>query len=191
MDILRNKKTTTILLSSIILPIIFSTPANADELSPQKIQTQIILAKEKSTTQKLETLQYKTSSSILSIEKFEEIIQPPPVEAPSAQQTSNTYENLVASARAQIGIAQDCTALVENALRKIGINVGDLSPMGFASLGTKISPDQIQAGDIMMRGGHVAIYTGNGMAIHGGFNGSTVETSYDANPYNYSVIVRI
>lgn len=97
---------------------------------------------------------------------------------------------LIAAARAQIGQAQDCTALVERALRAIGYKVGDLAPMGFAAYGTRVSPADALPGDIMMRGGHVAIYTG-GAAIHGGFGGTTVETTQDSSPYNYTVIVRL
>lgn len=97
---------------------------------------------------------------------------------------------LLAAARAQLGQGQDCTALVERALRAIGYNVGDIGPMGFASFGTRVNPADVQPGDIMMRGGHVAIYTG-GAAIHGGFGGSTVESVYDANPNGYAVIVRL
>ncbi|MFC4223811.1 C40 family peptidase [Lysinibacter cavernae] len=101
---------------------------------------------------------------------------------------------LIAAARAQLGEAQDCTALVERALRAIGYTVGDLGPMQFAQFGTPVDASQIQPGDIMMRAGHVGIYTGDGVnhrAIHGGFLGSTVETSADANPANYSLIVRL
>ena len=97
---------------------------------------------------------------------------------------------LIAAARAQLGQRQDCTALVERALRAIGYSVGDAAPMGFAAYGTRVDPAYVQPGDIMMRGGLVAIYTG-GAAIHGGFGGNTVESVYDSNPYGYSVIVRL
>lgn len=97
---------------------------------------------------------------------------------------------LLAAARAQLGQRQDCTALVERALRAIGYSVGDLAPMGFASYGTRVNPADAQPGDIMMRGGHVAIYTG-GAAVHGGFNGNTIETAADASPFNYTVVIRL
>jgi cell wall-associated NlpC family hydrolase len=97
---------------------------------------------------------------------------------------------LLGAAMAQLGVYQDCTSLVENSLRAIGFSVPDLGPMGFVGYGVRIDPSEAQPGDIMMRGGHVAIYAG-GAAIHGGFNGSTVLTTQDSDPYSYSVIVRV
>ena len=76
-------------------------------------------------------------------------------------------------------MAQDCTALVENALRAAGFSVGDLAPAQFFAYGTQVSTPQ--PGDIIYyaNGGagvaHVAIYVGNGQAVHGGWAGySTV-----------------
>ncbi|MBL3685929.1 peptidoglycan endopeptidase [Leucobacter zeae] len=109
-------------------------------------------------------------------------------------------EGLVAAARAQIGTAQDCTDLVQNALAAIGMTTRrdeggyDLGPMDFGRFGTEVAASDVQFGDIMMRGGHVSIYTGDGTshsAVHGGFGGSTVESIYDADPSGYSVIIRI
>jgi cell wall-associated NlpC family hydrolase len=67
--------------------------------------------------------------------------------------------------------------LVTNALRAVGINHHGW-PASYAALGTQVSVPQ--AGDILIYQNagagvpHVAIYVGNGKAIHGGFNGSTV-----------------
>lgn len=80
---------------------------------------------------------------------------------------------LVASAYGQIGTNQDCTAMVEKALRSVGKNVGDLAPLDFYRYGTVVTNPQ--PGDLMIRPGHVAIYVGNGMAISGGFNGGHTE----------------
>ena len=118
--------------------------------------------------------------------------------ATSAQLTATRSElpsgsgasGLLSAALAQLGRGQDCTALVENALRAIGYSVGDLGPMQFGAYGTPVTDGSIAPGDIMMRGGHVAIYAGNGMAVHGGFGGTTVLSAYDASPSGYVSIVR-
>ena len=77
---------------------------------------------------------------------------------------------MVASAYAQIGVFQDCTAMVEKALGSAGIPVGDLGPMQFMNYGKVVSTPQ--PGDMIVQSGHVAIYIGNGQAISGGINGN-------------------
>ncbi|MGJ3190416.1 hypothetical protein FQP90_15430 [Paenarthrobacter nitroguajacolicus] len=77
---------------------------------------------------------------------------------------------MVASAYAQIGIMQDCTAMVEKALGSAGIPVGDLGPMQFMNYGKVVSDPQ--PGDMIVQSGHVAIFIGNGQAISGGINGN-------------------
>ncbi|GAB3541920.1 hypothetical protein GCM10027403_33960 [Arthrobacter tecti] len=91
---------------------------------------------------------------------------PEPVEAPSA---SGIGAALVGSAYAQIGVSQDCTAMVENALRSIGKSVGDIAPGDFFAFGSVVSSPA--PGDLVISAGHVAIYVGNGQVISGGFNG--------------------
>ncbi|MEB4614124.1 hypothetical protein [Leucobacter sp. M11] len=126
-----------------------------------------------------------------------------PAAAPAAKAggapASASAGALLASARSQIGSIQDCTVLIERALRDLGYNVGDLGVWGALGYGTPISASEVRAGDIMMRGadngGHVAMYSGDGVnhqAIHSGWNGgNTVETHYDADPAGYSGFVRI
>lgn len=77
---------------------------------------------------------------------------------------------LLASAYSQIGITQDCTRMVENALASIGIISGDLAPNQFFRFGTVVATPA--PGDILISSGHVGIYAGNGQMISGGFNGS-------------------
>ena len=99
--------------------------------------------------------------------------------APVAEVASGSRAGaIVAGALAQLGRYQDCTALVENALRSAGYAVGDLGTgiWQYDFLGPRVSLDQIQPGDILVygnaaSGAHVAIYIGNGQAVHGGFNG--------------------
>ncbi|MER1996107.1 MAG: NlpC/P60 family protein [Arthrobacter sp.] len=91
-----------------------------------------------------------------------------PAPAPEAS-ASGVAAGLVASAYAQIGVAQDCTAMVENALRSVGKSVGDLAPGQFFAFGAVVGSPQ--PGDLVITGGHVAIYVGNGQVISGGLNG--------------------
>lgn len=99
---------------------------------------------------------------------------------------------LVGNAMKYIGMSWDCTALVEQALRDMGYSVGDLGPMGFGGYGTVFyNPADVQAGDIMMRGGHVAIYAGDGMSVQGGFGfGGVVLNSWEG-PASYTAFVRV
>ncbi|WJH26728.1 NlpC/P60 family protein [Pseudarthrobacter defluvii] len=76
---------------------------------------------------------------------------------------------MVSSAYAQIGMIQDCTRLVENALNAAGIRVGDLGPMQFMNYGTVVTDPQ--PGDMVMQPGHVGIYVGNGQVLSSGLNG--------------------
>lgn len=104
-------------------------------------------------------------------------------------------QGLLDAAYGQLGWAQDCTALVENALRAIGFSVGDLgtSVGEYARYGTIVTDGSYAPGDILIwPGAHVAIYAGNGLAVHGGFNGSTVvATAFGTYSGMPSAVVRI
>ncbi|MEO5316792.1 NlpC/P60 family protein [Pseudarthrobacter sp. CC12] len=89
-----------------------------------------------------------------------------PVAAPAA---GGINAIMVSSAYAQIGMIQDCTRLVENALNAAGIPVGDLGPMQFLNYGTVVNDPQ--PGDMVMQPGHVGIYVGNGQVLSSGLNG--------------------
>lgn len=91
---------------------------------------------------------------------------PAPAPAPAAGGVNAT---LLAVAYGQIGITQDCTAMVEKALNAAGIPVGDIGPQAFMNYGKVVGDPQ--PGDIIVQSGHVAIYAGNGQAISGGMNG--------------------
>jgi cell wall-associated NlpC family hydrolase len=99
---------------------------------------------------------------------------------------------LLSAALSLVGMSGDCTMLVESALRQIGYQVGDLGPMGFGGYGTTFyDPSQVQPGDIMMRGGHVAIYAGPGLAVQGGIGYMSYLTSVASNPAEYAAFVRV
>lgn len=85
---------------------------------------------------------------------------------------------LVDAAYAQLGRRQDCTMLVTNALAAAGINYHGW-PAGYFSLGYTVSGSEAQPGDLIYYDNagagvpHIALYIGNGRAIHGGWQGST------------------
>lgn len=87
----------------------------------------------------------------------------------------NFYNKIAEAAIAQIGVEQDCTMLVTNSLKAVGINFHGW-PIEYKTLGEWT--DTPVPGDIIIYEGHVALYIGNGRAIHGGWYGhSTVEWS--------------
>lgn len=96
----------------------------------------------------------------------------------SGQSGSAKGQAILSAAQGQIGEYQDCTQLVSDSLAAVGINFHGW-PADYKSLGTAVSADQARAGDIAYyaNGGagqaHVAIYAGNGQAVHGGWNGNT------------------
>ncbi|NUS36955.1 MAG: hypothetical protein HOQ04_10955 [Pseudarthrobacter sp.] len=83
---------------------------------------------------------------------------------------------ILSAAYAQLGVMQDCTMLVTNSLAAVGIHFHDW-PAGYLSLGRTVSAAEAQPGDLIYYadGGagmaHIAVYAGNGMAVHGGYNG--------------------
>lgn len=94
----------------------------------------------------------------------------PPAPAPAPAPAAGDINSImVSSAYAQIGMIQDCTRLVENALNAAGIPVGDLGPMQFMNYGTVVTDPQ--PGDMVMQPGHVGIYVGNGQVLSSGLNG--------------------
>lgn len=89
-----------------------------------------------------------------------------PAPAPAA---GGVNAAMVSAAYAQLGITQDCTAMVEKALGSAGIPVGDLGPMQFMNYGSVVG--EPQPGDMVVQSGHVGIYIGDGQVISGGMNG--------------------
>lgn len=92
---------------------------------------------------------------------------------------------IVNGALAQLGWAQDCTDLVQNALAAIGIvesnnhgNGPDLGVGSFARFGTVYSFDAgaLAPGDLLIwpNAPHAAVYVGGGQVVHGGWGNNTV-----------------
>ncbi|MEQ4519457.1 NlpC/P60 family protein [Pseudarthrobacter sp. B907] len=159
------------------------------------------------------------SSIAISYEKPAVTTAPAPVEAPkpvvkvkeAAASTGNAVTaslatkapaavsgmgaSIAAAAYAQIGVSQDCTMLATNALAAVGINYHGW-PAGYLSLGRTVSAAEAQPGDLAyyQNGGmgmaHIAVYVGNGMAVHGGWNGGTTAL-YSVNVGSGPVFIRV
>jgi LysM repeat protein len=93
--------------------------------------------------------------------------------APAASAGTGTGAAILASAYSQVGVNQDCTAMVEKALRSVGKSVGDLAPTQFFQYGTVVGAPA--PGDLIITSGHVGVYAGNGQVVSGGVNGYSTE----------------
>lgn len=100
--------------------------------------------------------------------------------ASSGQSYNVNGNGIVQAALAQVGNIQDCTMLVTNALAANGIYYHGW-PSGYLSLGTVTSNPQpgdlIYYADGGMGMAHIAVYIGNGQAVHGGYNGNQTVVS--------------
>ena len=119
-----------------------------------------------------------------------------PVAAATTQaSSSNKGAAIYQAALAQLGTFQDCTMLVTNALKAVGINFHDW-PAGYMSLGTVVPASQAQPGDLVYyaNGGtglaHIAVYAGNGQAVHGGWLGNQTALN-TANVGSGAVYIRV
>lgn len=103
---------------------------------------------------------------------------------------------LVNAAYAQLGRRQDCTRLVSNALAAAGIKFHGW-PREYFALGYTVSASQARPGDLIYyaNGGnglaHIALYVGNGKAIHGGWGGKTVLYSANYSSCSTPIYIRI
>ncbi|WP_104117622.1 LysM peptidoglycan-binding domain-containing protein [Arthrobacter sp. B1805] len=105
--------------------------------------------------------------------------------------TSGVAGTLVASAQSQLaaGAVQDCTVLVEKALRAAGISVGDLGPSQFFQFGATVATPA--PGDLVITGGHVAIYVGGGQVISSGMNGANLTLQHPLSDLSGASFVRV
>ena len=120
----------------------------------------------------------------------------------STQETENSEVSssskgtaIYQAALSQVGATQDCTMLVTNALKAVGINYHNW-PIGYMSLGTVVSASEAQPGDLIYyaNGGtgyaHIAVYAGNGKAVHGGWLGNQTVVN-TANVGSGAVYIRV
>jgi cell wall-associated NlpC family hydrolase len=118
--------------------------------------------------------------------------------APATAKTSAASgkgASIAAAAYAQLGVSQDCTMLATNSLAAVGINYHGW-PAGYLSLGRTVSAAEAKPGDLAYyeNGGmglaHIAVYVGNGQAVHGGWNGGTTAL-FSVNVGSGPVFIRV
>lgn len=115
--------------------------------------------------------------------------------APKTTTASGKGASIAAAAYAQLGVSQDCTALATNSLAAVGVNYHGW-PAGYLSLGRTVSAAEAQPGDLAYyeNGGmgmaHIAVYVGNGQAVHGGWNGGTTAL-FSVNVGSGPVFIRV
>ena len=108
-------------------------------------------------------------------------------------------QGLVAAALAQVGVSQDCTDLVQNALAAIGLTERrdqggyDHGVSDFYRYGTPVTDGNYAPGDILIWPGapHVAVYIGNGQAVHGGWQGNQTVVAGYASPSATPDVIRL
>lgn len=85
---------------------------------------------------------------------------------------------------ASLKTGADCSGFVQQIFKRFGISLPRTSGEQ-GSTGRRISTSQLQAGDIIYYGGHVAIYIGDGKVCHA----SSAKTGIKISNYNYRSIV--
>jgi hypothetical protein len=119
-----------------------------------------------------------TATNSAPVAKKNDVQTPAPTQkpAPVAPASSGKGAIIAAAALAQLGVNQDCTALATNALAAAGIHHHGW-PASYMALGTitsnPVPGDLIYYGNGGMGMAHIAVYIGNGQAVHGGWNGGT------------------
>ena len=141
--------------------------------------TSVALKKEapKATSKTTQETTKKTTTSTATKQTTQAAQTQTPVQSGSVAQAGSKQQAIYQAALAQIGRIQDCTMLVTNSLKNVGINFHDW-PIGYFSLGKQIPASEAVPGDLVYyaNGGtgwaHIAVYAGNGQAVHGGWLGN-------------------
>lgn len=152
-------------------PAVSTTPApSIVELAPQSVSVPVAPATPQSSTPAPPTAALQVDVT--------QATPAAPVAPTTPPASSGKGATIASAALAQLGVPQDCTALATNSLAAAGIHFHGW-PADYLSLGSTVSAAQAQPGDLIYypNGGmgmaHIAVYIGNGQAVHGGWNGGT------------------
>ena len=168
--------------------LIKNTEKDGYKIDENGVATEITPSQDSSTQDTTSTPAQSTTTNTSTSTNTSTNTTQAPTQSTTGGSTNNSYNNnyapstpsvnssaIAAAALNQVGASQDCTMLVTNALKAVGINFHG-SPEQYLSLG-RITSSPV-AGDIIVYSGHVAIYLGNGEAVHGGWYGNqTVRAS--------------
>ncbi|GAA2856756.1 NlpC/P60 family protein [Paenarthrobacter ilicis] len=170
--------------------ISYERPVVTTVQAPPPVEKKAPAAEAKAETKATATTTASTSTANVAVSSA----APAAAKAPAA--SSGIGAAIAAAAYAQLGVTQDCTMLVTNSLAAVGIHFHDW-PAGYLSLGRTVSAAEAQPGDLAYyaNGGlagqaHIAVYVGNGMAVHGGWNGSTTAL-FSVNVGSGPVFIRV
>ena len=114
----------------------------------------------------------------------ENVPAPAPQEnQPAIDAQTDLNNRIAAAAKDLVGVTDGlwCTQVVQQALANAGVqNAMQMWPDQYVGYGQYVDASMAQAGNLIYynNGGrgqdHIAIYVGNGMAVHGNYNGQTV-----------------
>lgn len=109
--------------------------------------------------------------------------EPAPVPEQPAVDTNSDMNSAIANAALGMVDTTDgwqCTEVATAALNAAGVNAGVVWPSEYIQYGYYVDPSQAVAGNLIYynNGGngydHIAVYIGNGQAVHGNYDGQTV-----------------
>ena len=162
--------------------LIKNTEKDGYKIDENGVATEITPSQDSSTQDTTSTPAQSTTTNTSTSTNTSTNTTQAPSQNTTGGSTNNSYNNnyapstpsvnssaIATAALNQVGASQDCTMLVTNALAAVGINFHG-SPEQYLSLG-RITSSPV-AGDIIVYSGHVAIYLGNGQAVHGGWLGN-------------------
>lgn len=187
MDILRKRRNSLVLVSSILIPIgLSAAPAYAEEplIADSSFHTTIANAQTFKVSSKAATQQI-SRDEIVTI-----AAQQPTTNTltPNLYAGAQTYNggDVIAYARQFIGqvpyvanasdpsVGFDCSGFTKYVFgNALGISLPH-SSTAQGAMGTPISKDQAQPGDLLIWSGHVAIYTGGNMMIDAAVPGTYI-----------------